>query len=197
MVLKNIYLSSKVGIKVYSKEAWHIVQPLWKDMAEASPYTSFFLSSDWIDTWIEVFKDSLDFELLQFEADDKIIGFCLIVSREQKRWIFPTHCLFLNTSGENEADSVCIEYNTLLSLTSWELPIASALYNYINSRRWDEFILLGCYENEPFWCLTNLFKSFSIEHQIKHSYYVDLDKILSFSNSYENYLSSVMIIPPF
>jgi CelD/BcsL family acetyltransferase involved in cellulose biosynthesis len=51
--------------------------------------------------------------------------------------------VYLNCAGEDEADSTCIEYNSLAALPEAAAAVEQALIELLRGRRWDELYLPG------------------------------------------------------
>ncbi len=166
-----------------------MVRPVWCHLAEESPYTSFFLTSDWVDVWLTVFGQSLNVQILTFESQGRTVGCCLLVSRTSYRGPFRKRLLFLNTAGEDTDDEVCMEYNSILCLRGWEASVANALCAYVFTRRWDEFILCGCQMDEVYHATQQFLGRFPIECSTKPSCYVDLEALRHDGRTYESSLS--------
>jgi CelD/BcsL family acetyltransferase involved in cellulose biosynthesis len=177
-----------VEVTVYPAHAWKQVEQGWTELARASPYASFFLGVEWTASWVEVFGPALDPEILLFHADGKVVGACLLVSRVEFRGPFPVRRIYLNTSGEDDADSPFIEYNNLLCLAGWEAPIAEAIYRHVRPRPWDEFVAKGFCEGPSLEALKNAFAGCSPLIGLCPSYYVDLARIREEGASYESVL---------
>ena len=112
------------------------------------PDATFFVSREWVSCWLETFGDELNPDLLLFVQQGEVIGCCLLVWRTA--WVrgIPLRRVYLNCAGENDADSTCIEYNSLLHLPGCAGPVARALASFLQTRRWDELLLPGMVDQE-------------------------------------------------
>lgn len=183
--------NSRLTVCSHPLTGWPSVRPIWKDIAQKSPYTSFFLTPDWVDSWITVFGQSLNTEILTFQtASGTAVGCCLLVSRIVKRGPFSALCIFLNTTGEDDADSACMECNTLLCLEGWEASAAEALLDYMSAQKWDIFSLQGCFRDESLSAVSRFFSAFPQESKEVANHYVDLKMHVSDHCPYESSLSS-------
>jgi hypothetical protein len=136
------------------------------------PDASFFLSREWVDCWLATFGNELNPDLLAFVKDGEVVGCCLLVWRTQ--WVkgFPLRRVYLNCAGENESDSTCIEYNSLLSLPDYAEETAKALGIFLRGRYWDELLLQGVVEHSPLYAMARSLGS--VEASEKPAHYVDL-----------------------
>ncbi|MCC6344958.1 MAG: GNAT family N-acetyltransferase [Bryobacterales bacterium] len=133
----------RVSVQKLSWREWSEFAPIWERIHNLCPDASFFLSRDWVDCWLATFGSVLSPDLLTFVRDGAVVGCCLLVWRTQ--WIrgVPLRRVYLNCAGEDEGDSTCIEYNSLLSLPDCAQEVAEALGAFLRSSRWDELILHG------------------------------------------------------
>src|SRR3972149_5898684 len=76
--------SPAVRITVHRTSKWPQVAPIWSDLAESSPHSSFCLSPEWVASWLEVFGGELKPEILVFEAEGVAVGACLLVYRNER-----------------------------------------------------------------------------------------------------------------
>jgi CelD/BcsL family acetyltransferase involved in cellulose biosynthesis len=171
-------------------KAWPSVRPIWASLAENSPYTSVFLTTDWIDTWLTVFGRLLEIEILTFESNNTVVASCLLVLRHVSRGPFRIRCIFLNTAGENPADSPYVEFNTLLCLEGFELKAAHALFKHISQNSWDTIAFQGCSMDASFSALLSTFNQFTHETKLVQSPFVNLEALTSNHTSYDTTLSS-------
>ena len=141
-------MTGKVSVKKFNWRQWSELAPTWERMHSLCPDASFFLSRDWVDCWLATFGADLNPDLMTFVSDSDIVGCCLLVWRTQ--WVrgIPLRRVYLNCSGENEADETYIEYNSLLSLPDFGVPVAKALALFLKKRRWDELMLSGVVDQE-------------------------------------------------
>jgi hypothetical protein len=152
------------------------------------PDASFFLSREWVDCWLATFGEELNPDLLAFAGDGDVVGCCLLVWRTQ--WVrgIPLRRVYLNCAGENEADSTCIEYNSLLSLPEYEEPAAKALVRFLRSRYWDELLLEGLAEHSSICSAAGSLGSVEISE--RPSPYVDLCQLRRDAVDFDSVLSA-------
>ena len=127
---------------------WSTFAPTWERIHTMCPDASFFFPREWVDCWLATFGEDLNPDLLAFAKDGDVVGCCLLVWRTQ--WVrgIPLRRVYLNCAGENDADSTCIEFNSLLSLPEYEEPVAKALVTFLRRRKWDELLLPGVVERD-------------------------------------------------
>lgn len=143
---------------------------------------SFFLSPDWVETWLETFGASLDAEVAVFRRGHQPIGACVLARRIHWRKIVPMRRVYLNCAGEPDDDDTCIEYNRLLCLPGEEESTARALLDHLSRESWDELSLNGMETRPPFLG--------TAEIRQRPSWYVDLSALRASNAAYETSLSS-------
>jgi len=116
-----------VTLSVYSIKDWPQVEPLWVKLADSSPYSSFYVSAEWTGSWLEIFGELLQPQILVFEEQGVAVAACLLVKSTERRGPFRTRRIYLNTGGEDPADRGTIEFNSLLCSPGYEQAIAKAL----------------------------------------------------------------------
>ena len=172
-----------IQIEPHRSNEWASVAPIWRELAARSG-ASFFLTSEWVETWLEVFGEQLDPRLLVFVEAGEPVGACLLVRRLHWRKFIPMRRLHLNCSGEDHDDGTCVEYNRLLCLPGRDADVAAALGAWIRRIRWDELALDGM-ESVP-----ALTEGCRPETSLRPSYYVDLATLRSSGAGYDSVLSS-------
>lgn len=159
-------------------------------LAESSPYSSFFLSADWTAAWLEIFGDLLQPKILVFEAGGEAVGACLVVERTERRGPFQVRRVYLNASGEDPADRSSIEFNNILCRSGWEQEVAAALGAQLGTLKWDEFTAQGfCPGQVLRWLETEAFPGLASSASLLPSFYVDLAQLRQSDTSYESTLS--------
>ena len=126
---------------------WPRWSAVWSQVHEAASEASFFLTLDWVETWLEVFGPALQPRILVFSEGDpaapRVVGICLLSIQGHKVGPLSERRVHLNASGEAEADEVCSEDNALMCLPGAEDAVASALSAYLQTQDWDELVLNG------------------------------------------------------
>jgi CelD/BcsL family acetyltransferase involved in cellulose biosynthesis len=178
--------ASRVTVRVVRE--WEKAAPTWRTLASESPYTSFFLSTAWVDSWMEVFGPTLETEFLVFEAGTGTVAVCLLVARTVWNGPFRVRRIYLNTSGEREG-SPMMEYNNLLCREGWEKKVADALVLHVRSRAWDELVLDGFCEGQPLQALEAALAALDEEVTWHPVRYVDLQVLRDSGQDYDAALS--------
>jgi CelD/BcsL family acetyltransferase involved in cellulose biosynthesis len=128
-----------VRIEVQPWLSWPRLSPMWSELAEAAPDASFFVGHGWVDSWIQTFGAQLRPKILVFRSDDRVVGICLVVFRTKLRGPVPVRRAYLNSSGEDDEDVTCPEYNHILCRPGYEAAVGSALRTWLAAAGWDEF----------------------------------------------------------
>jgi len=180
----------RVKVLVYSVKDWSKVQPLWAELADSSPDSSFYLSTHWMAAWIEIFGASLQPEILVFEEEAVAVGACLLVNRAERRGPFRVRRVYLNAGGEDLADRCAMEFNGVLCRAGCEQGIAEALGAHLRALEWDEFVVEGiCPGPVLSWLQTKAFPELPASSRVRPSYYVGLDRLRRLNISHESSLS--------
>ena len=128
---------------------WPRWSAAWSQVHAAAAEASFFLTTDWVETWLDVFGPVLQPRILVFSEGDpaqpRVVGICLLSITSHKLGPISVRRAQLNAAGEAEADEVCSEDNALLCLPGAEDAVASALAAHLQTQDWDELVLAG-------WC---------------------------------------------
>lgn len=132
---------SAVTVELLGARDWPAIAPAWKDLAERSAQATFFISPAWVETWLEEFAPRLDVEILLFHGRGEPVGACLLVRRTVLKGPFPVRTVYLNTAGEDPADTTWVEFNDLLCREGWEGAVAAALMAHLGQAGWDELRL--------------------------------------------------------
>jgi hypothetical protein len=164
-------LMDEISVQRLDWREWSTLAPTWERIHNMRPDASFFLSREWVDCWLATFGEDLNPDLLAFVGDGDVVGCCLLVWRTQ--WVrgIPLRRVYLNCAGENEADSTCIEFNSLLSLAEYEEQVAGALVTFLRSHKWDELLLPGVVEQDAVRILASSLGENEIEEVL--SRYID------------------------
>lgn len=183
-------LTHTVTLETFEAIDWPKVSAIWADLAEHSPYTTFFTAPEWVATWLTVFGSTLPVEILVFREGARSVGVCLIIRRTLQRGPFRVRCVFLNTAGEDEGDGPVIEFNNILCLAGSEQGVSMALVAHINTRPWDEIWLNGFCQGPPLDALHEAWSGIPRHRRVMANYYVDLTKLRNPNVPYETVLGS-------
>lgn len=170
---------------------WARVAAAWERLVSESPYGSFFLRREWVEAWLETYGPTLDLDILTFHAGRDCVGACLLVRRTVYHKLIPVRTVYLNTAGEDDEDSPCVEFNNLLCLPGWERPVAVALRSHMDRTPWDELRVNGFCEGEPLEALLEAFGDMRIACKKKTlSYFVDLETVRESGKPFESMLGA-------
>tara|TARA_R110001592_G_scaffold344664_2_gene636044 strand:+ start:70964 stop:72136 length:1173 start_codon:yes stop_codon:yes gene_type:complete len=88
---------------------------IWQTLEAQFEDVPLMCSSVWTSTWIEQYGDLVPYSFVVASRDQIPCGICLLTEGvEQFDGPLPIKTLHLGTAGEPAADSVCVEYNSLL-----------------------------------------------------------------------------------
>jgi hypothetical protein len=146
--------------------------------------SSFFLTLDWTETWIEIFGKQFLPEFIIFWDSEVVVGICMVVKRTVRYGPVPVRIIYFNASGEDEADGTCIEYNNLLALPGYEGKVGEALGKFVRKYEWDEIHCNGFMAGPALDALSeNLGDVLRID-SVRSSRYIDLCALRSSGKDY-------------
>ncbi|WP_457670719.1 GNAT family N-acetyltransferase [Thiolapillus sp.] len=169
------------------------VEMIWKRMLAKSK-ASFFLSWEWISTWLETLPGDERVDLIVgYLGDEPALACFLGRKRRTKRGIFYYKLASLNSTGDEYLDELTIEYNSILAIPQLN---TNALQGIIDGdvNEWDELYLPGavgslCIEIDRL--RGGVESGYIIEvEKDSNSYYVELEKVRNASMDYAGLLSS-------
>ena len=134
--------NDEVRMRICSSREWPEFSKQWSYLREAAK-ASFFLSSEWIEVWLETFGEMLDTNILVFEMGALTVGAMLLSCSKRGIKVFPIRRFSLNAAGEAAADTTYTEYNSALCLPGWEKQVAESFSRYLKTLQWDELALDG------------------------------------------------------
>lgn len=180
-------MSGQIAVTSHSWREWNNIKPIWKRIFGESG-ASFFLSDDWVDTWLNVFGAELHPEILIFHSNDEPVGACVLVHRLCWLKCIPLRRVYLNCAGENESDGTAIEYNRLMCLPGHEQGVSSSLHQYLQQKSWDELILSGIERQAGAQQLQD--EAFRVQTDERSCLYIDLAALRNKDVTYESTLSA-------
>src|ERR1039458_1951517 len=166
-----------LSLTEYGKDGWLEVRPIWASIAECSPNSSFFLQAAWVDCWLQCCSAGLDVRILVFRAGDDPVGVCLLARDTARRGPFRIRRVYLNATGEKREDDACIEFNNLLCVAGWEVPMARRLAAHLSQWKWDEVVLNGFASGVGLEAILQSFDQCQAVRRQRPSYLVDLDAV--------------------
>ena len=102
-------------IATHAISEWAELQPVWQMLVEASE-CSFFLTTSWIETWLETFGPHLNPSILIAENEGAVAGACLVAGRRVGLGFLTATGISINAAGEPSTDTTYTEFNEILSL---------------------------------------------------------------------------------
>ena len=115
------------------------VERIWTAL-EAESDASYFLSWGWISNWLKAVPRPPKLAVIS-ERGVPVVAFFLGQKRISRPGVLSSNALFLNTTGSDAYDELCIEHNGVLA----KRPHASSLANLIKllPGSWDELFMPG------------------------------------------------------
>jgi CelD/BcsL family acetyltransferase involved in cellulose biosynthesis len=174
-------------VQAYPAREWRHVAPLWAELFEAASF-SFFMSPDWINTWMSVFGPLLEPVILVFRDGASVQGACLVVESNIRAGVLTFRRISLNAAGESASEATYGEFNDLVCRPGAEAAVARALAGYLSARNWDELLLTGFEPGTGYDLLRRHFADLAWEEDRRPSYYVDLNAIRGSGGRFESVL---------
>ena len=117
-------MQSPTSIIIDTHEGLREIFAQWDALLAESGRRNFFLSPDWIDTWLDIFWESdASLAVIAVQSAGKLVGlFPLYISIMNQA--LGAKCLRLLGTGEPEPDCVCTEYPDLLCYPGYEDVVA-------------------------------------------------------------------------
>src|SRR5579859_6571913 len=189
--VREVIPSSVITISVHDARDWPTLAPIWSELAHNSPYSSFYLSPEWMTAWLDVFAAHVPFQLLAFEEQGRTVAVCLLTCMLESRGPFRVLRMYLNTGGEPVAERTLMEFNNILCLPGKEEAVAEALGIYVRGLAWDEFAIGGVCPGIILDSLqTKAFSGVRPKINLRSTFFVDLDTLRGSGLAYLDSLSS-------
>lgn len=162
----------------------------WEQLYRESSCVRAYLSPEWVATWLAEFGAELrPVQLCVHNGAENMIGTCLLTERRRRLGLLSLVRVFVNTDGENAADSVITEHNALLSRPGNEAAVYSAVAEYMRGSRADELVLRGARESDVR-LLSEVFADWQGDVEWRDSPFVDLDLLRASGCRYRDSLSA-------
>lgn len=108
-------LCLKLTTTIHSDNETEWVLSQWRELEIRLGNRAVACSADWTEAWLKFFGRTVRYHFVVATADDRIRGIALVVqSKNLRRGPFQVKSVHLGTAGENDRESVCVEYNRLL-----------------------------------------------------------------------------------
>lgn len=117
--------------------------PWWADLFGRASYSSFFLSPEWVGSWVETYGKDFEIECVSWTDHGKIIAGCLLARRRVSVGPCRIRLLALNTAGEDAFETPFVEFNDILCEPGYEEVVARSLAGALTDTRWHQFLLCG------------------------------------------------------
>ena len=180
----------RLTVEAHDHRAWPRIASAWSELSSATPHQCFFLTPESVEAWLAAFGSQLNPSLLLFRSDGDVVAACIVVRRTERKGPFFVRRVYLNTAGEYEGDSPCIEYNTLLCKPGFEMGTASALREHLDEQPWDELDAPGMLEGPALLALHTAFANARPIDVAKPSFFVDLGDVRKSGKDFVEKLAS-------
>jgi CelD/BcsL family acetyltransferase involved in cellulose biosynthesis len=181
----DITAPAVISVEIQPAANWPAVAPLWSELVAASRGCSIFLTREWIETWLEVYGDTMDVSIAVFRSERDPAGACLLARSTRSPAMIPLRRISLNAAGERASASTYIEYNDLLARSGCEEAVAERLAGLLYGEQWDELALDGFVPGPAWAALKRSLARFKIEEVRQPSHYIDLAALRRSSLPYE------------
>jgi len=146
----------------------------WQPLFEASGTDSIFVSTAWMQAWIDLYGADFQGSWVHWEADGRVVAGCLLVERVIHLKNIPFRSLFLNATGQAAEPTPFAEYNDLLHLPGYAEPVATDFAHMLKERAWSRLLLCGHEAGGVAARLLEVLSSARTEQECKAARYVDL-----------------------
>jgi CelD/BcsL family acetyltransferase involved in cellulose biosynthesis len=145
----------------------------WAALEQQLDRVPLAASSAWTETWLRHYGDLVTARVAVARSAGRVCGMCLMTdARSQRAGPFRLRTRHLGTAGEPQADSVCVEYNSVLAAPEQQVQVTQAVWQSLQQDAgWDELRLDGFDEQT---CIAEIGDA-SIQWERRVSRYFDLD----------------------
>jgi hypothetical protein len=114
---------------------------LWREL-ELRAKPAYFFTSGWIDTWLACLDSERAPDLVAlFDGERPVAAFHLGSRTVVRHGVFASRARFLNETGDERFDDLCVEHNRVLADPSVRISLADVLAAIPGA--WDELYLSG------------------------------------------------------
>jgi Acetyltransferase (GNAT) domain len=149
----------------------------WTPLFEVASSPSIFLSSEWLQTWLEVYGDEFDGHWIRWEEGGVVVGGCLFILRTMSKALVGIRSGFINATGDASVRTPFAEFNDVLFIAHYAQAIASDLSRFLAERPWDRLVLSGYEKGGVIDMLVPMLPSTTVETQMQVASYVGLDTL--------------------
>jgi CelD/BcsL family acetyltransferase involved in cellulose biosynthesis len=159
----------------------------WGPLYGNSASATIFLSSEWLQSWLDIYAGEFDGEWVRWTKDRNTVGGCLLLRRTVWWRCVPQPTVFLNVAAQTGPLSPWSEYNQALYVAGHEQAVAASLALRLRRLNWARLEFWG-YEDTEF--SRGLLAALPANRQIREQRapYVDLEAFRG--QEYEATLSS-------
>jgi len=144
-ISSNAVTTEPLTIKVYDQSQTDDCLQMWKMLETQFADVPLMCSHAWTSTWIEHYQDLMPYSFVVASKGNIPCGICLLTEGvDQHDGPLSVKTLHLGTAGEPTADSVCVEYNTLLVKPEDQHSFIAALLDDLSQNdTWDSLLFDG------------------------------------------------------
>ncbi len=149
----------------------------WQALAERLRSCQLSCSMEWTRIWLQHYGSLVPHRIAVLTQDGKISGMCLLTEGiGQREGPFGVRTLHVGTAGEPERESVCVEYNRLLTSPDSQPEFVRLIMAHSETHRAETLVLDGMTQDDA-----NAFIHLKTPTEIdaRPSYYCDLNQIRS------------------
>jgi CelD/BcsL family acetyltransferase involved in cellulose biosynthesis len=170
-------MNANYDVKICENLSYGGLKQEWKRLEEAAQ-PDFFLTWEWISTWIMCFEPNL--KILTARYGGTIVAIGIFVKRTEKIHAnIPIRRWRLHQTGKLSQDQVWIEYNKILCIPAHDPAASLACLRYIfdYTKQWDEIVLA----NVPTANANDIIRNFSTATVFSNTrcFSVDFEKLAS------------------
>ena len=146
----------------------------WQPLFEASGTRSVFVSTAWMQAWIDFYGAEFQGSWVRWEVDGRVVAGCLLVERVILVKNIPLRSLFINATGHAGRPTPLAEYNDLMSLPGYADAVATDFARMLKKRSWSRLLLCGHETGGVAARLLAVLGGAKTEQECKAARYVDL-----------------------
>lgn len=132
-------------LSLHAADERDAILELWRSLERELGNSRLTVSSAWTEVWLETFGDLVQHSFAVARRSGQVAGVCLLTEGcAQHDGPLPIRTRHLGTAGEPDADSICVEYNSLLCMASERERFFRLLCHHVEQLpRWDALQLDG------------------------------------------------------
>lgn len=173
---------------VTSLESSPKVPDWWVLLFAEAKRTSIFLTSEWIQTWLDVYGQGFLGQWICWDMNGRVVGGCLILTRVMRKQVFSLRTTYFNATGDATERTPLAEFNDVLFIEPYGEKIANDLAKFLMTQQWDRLFVSGYEPGGVLHMLSELLPTSSLQHEPETAAYVDL-RLLE-NSAFEKMLSA-------